>query len=102
MAMPKKIEILGEQVSVCLRDESFIGKLFSNPEEILGLAILLESKIIINKSVPHGHRKKVLAHEVFHFALMQSGISQSLTPELEECLCQTFASLYFQLKNQGL
>lgn len=100
--IPKKVSILGEIIEIKQVSEESFKQYTAKGEEILGLALLLERKILILSTIPETQKKNVLAHEIFHFMLYQSGASQSISPEIEEVLCQTFSKLYFQLKNQGV
>ena len=100
--LPRKIDILGDTIQIKQVDDATMDKFNGKADETLGLAMLLDSMIAIRKTCPEKSKKPILAHEIFHFALYQSGISQSISPEIEEVLCQTFSKLYFQLRKQGL
>ena len=100
--IPKKLDILGDSVQIKQVDDKTMDEFNGRADETLGLAMLLDALIAIRKSCPEKSKRPILAHEVYHFALYQSGISQSIPPEIEEALCQMFSRLYFQLKKQGL
>jgi hypothetical protein len=71
-------------------------------DEVLGVADVLDDRIYIHKNMSDLGKRKILAHEIYHHALFKNGVSQSLDPKIEEVLAQTFATLYFELKKQGL
>jgi hypothetical protein len=100
--IPRKIDILGDTIQIKQVDDATMDKFNGKSDETLGLALLLESITLIRSTCPNPSKKKILVHEFVHFALYQSGISQSISPEIEEALCQTFSRLYFQLKKQGI
>jgi hypothetical protein len=100
--MPKTIKIMGERVTVSLAGDAQFAKYSDSPQEILGLAVLLEKKILLRRGLSPDTLKKVLAHEIFHFILYESGVSQGISGEIEEVLCQAFSRAYFEMRAQRI
>lgn len=98
MALPKKVQILGESIQISLSDslEESMG------EDTLGVADLLEGKIHVHKRIPQASKHYILYHELWHHALWLTGLDQTMTKEQVEASCQTFATVFRQLKRQGL
>ncbi len=99
--MKKSLIIQGKRTPISMETDERMQEYAGGGEKVLGLAFILEDKIAINKSVPRAAVKKIVAHEIFHLALYRVGASQSIPPEIEEVICQTFSQIYFELKSQG-
>ena len=98
--LPKSITILGTPTAVKLSKS-----LPESPDEnrdTLGLADLLDHIIHVHKDISAPAKRRIMLHEIWHHASWRNGISQSIPPELEEVMCQTFAYLYDELKRQGI
>jgi hypothetical protein len=100
--LPKKIVILGDTVTIKQVDDAQMDAFNGRSDETLGLAMLLDDAIAIRKTCPIKSKKLILLHEIFHIALYKSGVSQGISAEIEEVLCQNFARLFIELKRQGL
>lgn len=98
MKTPKTIDILGERLKITLSNniEEAAG------EDTLGIADLLEGKIYLHNGMSPAGREYILYHEIWHHALWLTGLDQTLTKEQVESSCQTFATVYRQLKRQKL
>jgi len=98
MSLPKFVYIQGHKTLIkqtaALEDTE--GK------DTLGMADLLDHVIHIHKDMSPQAKRRILLHEATHHALWRNGLSQSISPELEEVMCQTFAYLYEELKGQGI
>lgn len=102
VALPRHLAVLGDVVKIKQAETKAFSIYEEANEDILGLALVLEDSILIRKDVPESHKRKILAHEIFHIVCYKSGISQSIPAGIEENLCQLFSQIYFQLKKQGL
>lgn len=97
--IPRSVMVLGHKITI-KQTEKFPVE--DAERDILGLADILEETIYLHKNLPAKARNKVLIHELAHMGLYLSGASQSISPEIEETLCQMFANLYVELKRQGI
>lgn len=98
--LPRSLTVLGVKIAIRQTDKLPMGD--NENAEVLGVAEVLDDRIYIHKDMSELGKRKILAHEIFHHALFKNGVSQSITPQIEEVLCQSFATLYFELKKQGL
>lgn len=95
--LPRSLTVLGVKIVIKQTDKLPMGD-----DETLGVADILDDKIFIHKNMSELGKRKILAHELWHHISFKSGVSQSVTPEIDEVLAQTFATVYFELKKQGL
>ena len=97
MRIPKQVMILGHKVSI-----KQTSKLPSGDADTLGVADVLDDVIHLHKDMSNEAKYKILLHEIFHHALWANGVSQTISPEIEECIVQAFASVYREIKKQGI
>lgn len=102
MRLPKIVRVLGDKIRIQEVSSEVLEKFAGKDEDILGLALLLEGRILILKTIPFAEKRRVLYHEIFHFVLYKTAVSVGLHPLAEETLCQSFAATHCQLKEQGL
>lgn len=97
MKIPKQVIILGHKVAI-----KQTSKLPGGDKDTLGVADVLDDEIHIHKGMSDAAKHKILLHEIFHHALWANGVSQTISPEIEECIVQAFASVYREIKKQGI
>lgn len=95
--MRKTMRVMGQKIAVREVDRLPVGD-----DETLGVADILEHTTYILKSLPRAAKPNILVHEAVHHLCWQSGLSQYLTKEQEEMVCQLFAAFHRELKEQGL
>jgi hypothetical protein len=94
--MRKSMRVLGAKIAI-----KSVSKLPMGDEHTLGVADVLDQVTHVHKNLSKFAAPKILIHEAGHHAFWHSGVSQSISPELEEVLCQVFTRLYYELKEQG-
>lgn len=96
MRIPKNVTIQGHRTKIKLVSELPDGK------DTVGVADVLDHEILIHKDLSPEAKRRIMLHEIFHTAMWRSGVSQSIAPEIEEVLCQSFAYLFDELKRQKI
>ena len=100
MRLPRSVTVLGDKIAIIEVTDKQMAPYCEPDEDILGLALLLENKILILKDIPHKEKLRVVSHELFHIVIYKMGLRPN--PTAEEVFCQAFAIAHAQLKEQGL
>lgn len=95
--MRKNMRVMGVKIAI-----KEVKKLRDGDDGTLAIAYTLEHKTELLKSLPPVSKNNLLIHEAVHHLCWQSGLSQYLTKEQEEMVCQLFAAFHRELKEQGL
>jgi len=96
MKIPKRITVLGDVITVHQVDDKTIKKV-AGEHDILGLAMLLEGKILLLKTLSNKEKHRVLIHEICHFVMYKTAANIGISGELEEVVCQSFSTAFAQL-----
>lgn len=86
--IPKTVAMPGGDVTVVFKPHLKHG----DGTECWGLWDISTRTIELLSTAPKRHQWRVLFHELTHAALDDSGISQGLTEQLEESLCEAVAT----------
>jgi Zn-dependent peptidase ImmA (M78 family) len=96
MALPRSVTVLGDKIRV-LQVDAKTMKYEAQDDTAIGLALLLENKILILKNLPEKEKPRVLTHEIVHFILYKTCSNVSISAEMEEVLCQVIATTFGQM-----
>lgn len=81
---PFKINILGQDFKVEFKDLSKDG--------FHGLCYYKEGRIVLHNELKGHELQQTLLHECFHAVLFRTGAHQSITPEVQEVVVDSFAT----------
>jgi hypothetical protein len=87
-ALPKRLDAPGGAVTIV----RVVGDLTAQGVACWGTWEPHTRTIEVSKGAPMAHQWKVLFHELAHVALDDSGLSNGLTDEMQEALCDAVAT----------
>lgn len=88
--MPKYVTILGRKIPIKLATREQLDRIIPNAE---GIWDGYNQIIYIYKAAPKHIQKYCLYHEIGHALLTFTGIDQTINPELQEIIVQSYATL---------
>lgn len=95
--MPKSIEIMGRVLPIKYIEKEALNEMIQNAE---GIYDTYERGIYINKAAPQKIQKYYIYHETGHAILSFTGLDQVLPAEVQELICQSFATMTEDYMNQ--
>lgn len=95
MKVPKTITILGRKYQIHFVSQAKI----TNIAGVLCEACveLNNKKIYIVEDLPEDEKLIALFHEIQHISHLICGVSQVVTPEMQEILCESTAQAFYDL-----
>lgn len=99
MKMPKKITVLGCPIRIVYIKEWTGHK--DVPKYLVGRLYPDTMTIYICTAFPESAQKKFLIHELGHAVLAVNGVDQTMTPEMQEVVVNSFAEFIYN-ELQGL
>jgi hypothetical protein len=87
-----KVNILGKSYLV-----KFIKEIPGHPD-CAGICCPETNTIYILSTLKAEKKKEVLYHEIIHAVIEESGVAQSILPQIEEVICDTVGKTFARLK----
>lgn len=92
---PDSLQVFGAEIKIIERADLMFGE-----EKVDGLFIPDTKIIMIEKSLPKEEKIQTLIHELGHAVIWRVSINQSgLSPELEEVIVDTYATMMTEVFN---